>query len=312
MSDGRVQLFSPLSEIGHLVLPVVLFVVLAELYLVVEHGPRPARFRQINLHNQYRKWQAWVLFVAFRLFLLFSALSVVSSLAMLGPINDQLRGMSPHFSAPMIYLSTLGTLAFLLAGLYAYRKFLLEFFLQHGKVPSYFYWFLQAPLLAGLLFPIGLLVLRPKPWPEPAYTFNRALDRKYSRMDYIRSFLIVGQVIALLAALLSYGRQPNQWLLLIDLAGVALAIWYFYDRRLLFGLFGLMVARLLLVALTGEGFNRGALLHNTDQFLVALSGSAVLGFAVFFVMAGILHLNDFDTGQEVEEAGEAGALAAAE
>ncbi len=298
MSNGMTRHISPLASIATLLFPVLLLVVLAEVYQIAEAGWSSFRPRRLDLANQYGKWEALTLFYVFRLTILLSALGSAGAMEFLSPRFDAMRAQGPYFSLPYLYANLIFGYLFLVVVLYVYRKFLLEFFFQHGKVPSYFYWFIQAPLFDLLLFPIGLLVLRPTRPPVPNHTFEKSLDHQFSNADTIRSLLILGQIIVVLIGAVQFHQTSKPLVFGGVVLGTILSTWYFYDRRLIYGVFGLLFVGIWVFTVPGE--QESIYYRGLTGLLANGVAQSVLRFAFFFGLAGVLHIGDFETGEQSE------------
>lgn len=288
---------SPLAFLPVLILPVLLLVLLSATYAIAVAGVETFRSRRLDLANRYTKWEALALFYTFRLIILFGAWGAAGVVGHLSPQFDSVRPSMAFMSKPVLYAYLIGGLLLFLLVLYLYRKFLLEFFFQHGKVPSYYYWLLQTPVFDLVLFPIGLMVLRPAQQPVPYQTFTKSWDDRFSRAENIRLILVIGQVLVVGLGLWMLSGTPNALAVGSLLIGAILNVLYLYNHRMLGVLFGL----LLLWALISPLLQSGTSYYGERYILWSDVSRMALGFAFFYALSGVLHIREFETDDVPEQ-----------
>jgi hypothetical protein len=288
---------SPLAFLPVLILPVLLLVLLGATYAIAVAGVETFRSRRLDLANRYTKWEALALFYTFRLIILFGAWGAAGVVGHLSPQFDSVRPSMAFMSKPVLYAYLIGGLLLFLLVLYLYRKFLLEFFFQHGKVPSYYYWLLQTPVFDLVLFPIGLIVLRPAQQPVPYQTFTKSWDDRFSRAENIRLVLVIGQVLVVGLGLWMLSGTPNALAVGSLLIGAILNVLYLYNHRMLGVLFGL----LLLWALISPLLQSGTSYYGERFILLSDVSRMALGFAFFYALSGVLYIREFETDDVPEQ-----------
>jgi hypothetical protein len=298
-ADGGILRASPVVQLSSIVWSVVSFVLLAEWYRWAEQG-RTWRdfFRRLDLTHRYSAWEALVVFVAFRAAIFFGAIGLAGGINLLGTQDEQLTQYA-FYSWPVMGSTVLaGSLLYLFI-LANYRKFLLEYFLQCGKVPSYFYWFLQVPFLGVLLFSFGLAVLESRPQPTAYATWQRSHHDQYSYATYIRSFLMIGQILSILSgaflARTHITNLPMVVSLFLLIHGLIL-ITYMYSRQVFEWYYWVMLGMCIAsVFVAGEQANAGRFAGAvTFVTLVSPAFRFLISFGSFFALSGVLHIDEFE------------------
>jgi hypothetical protein len=307
---GKNPMFTyPLVVLLEGIIPIILMVLLSESYqrLVVQNRPK-WNPRKIELNNYWKDPQAWLLFVAFRLGIFVGCMGFIAVLYT--GVDDSLEHLQRAFtrhSNPALILRFISGLALLLFLLYCYRKFLLEYFFQKGKTPSYMYYFLQWPFVNMILFPAFLMPIENVSSAEQKEVFDLRNEPSENKIGGFRALMIVMQALMLIFyAYLLLVKTKDGFVIfhLLILAGFTFNILYIFYRPMIWAVFFWNLLLVIVYSIVPIVLGHDPLITKTKEQLILLL-HPIYGFlwtfSTLFILEGVLHSKYFEADAPVAE-----------
>lgn len=291
---GGENYLEPLGDefkLSGFIAPMVYYVFLAEISLMFA---QKSRFNPslVDLTIPYSRLGAAFLFIVLRLSIYACILGVSATLTeIFNPTrfaNDALGKLNLQL---LYFLYLLSALTALIASLWYYRRFLLEFLFERGERPSWGYWLLQLPFVEVLIFTFMVIFLKKRDDEGRYQVFLYHNEESANDVKIIRGLMVVFQILAIVYLVANPAKKElTNFILLDKLTYSALVIFYLVRPKVVWGLLGWICLNIVLTAL---GF-----IHDL-QF-----DARLMSFSTLFLLIGLFHGSEFSCISPYNENGE--------
>lgn len=269
--------------------PLIYYIFFAEVVLLLDQkitfNPRV-----IDLTMPYSRLGATFLFIFLRLSIYLSILGASSAIIeIVNPTrtSSNFWWMLEIQSFNLIYL--LAALAALVAILWYYRRFLMEFLFERGERPSWGFWLLQVPFLEIIIFAFMVIFLKKRDGEDSYEVFRYHKKGSPNDVKIITVFMVIIQFLALVIIANNPGNKEQTGFIVLDKAFYTFIVaFYLINRKFIVGIFGWICINILF---TFFG------LVNDLQF-----DSRLMSFSILFVLIGLLHGREFSCISPHQEA----------
>ncbi|WP_373551814.1 hypothetical protein [Haliscomenobacter sp.] len=280
---GGENYLEPLGDefkLSGLIAPMVYYVFLAEISLLFA---QKSRFNPsvVDLTMPYSRLGAAFLFIFLRLSIYSCILGVNSTITeIFNPTrfaNDALGKLNLQL---VYFLYLISAMTALIAALWYYRRFLMEFLFERGERPSWGYWLLQIPFVEVVIFTFMVIFLKKRDDEDKYQVFLYHNEESANDVKIIRGLMVVFQILAIVYLVTNPAKKElTNFILLDKLTYSILVIFYLVRPKVLWGLLGWICLNIVFAAL---GF-----IHDLEF------DSRLLSFSTLFLLIGLFHGSDF-------------------